>query len=75
MLIYKYIKIQQKATEMKKIAEEVGGTDIVIDHEKGKVSFSVPAENADAVISDIKKNMGNSNIKSKYHECKILIMK
>lgn len=75
MLIYKYIKIQQKATEMKKIAEEVGGTDIVIDHEKGKVSFSVPAENADAVISDIKKIWETQNIKSKYHECKILIMK
>ena len=65
MLIRKYIKIQQKAAEMKKIAEEVGGTDIVIDHEKGKVSFSVPAENADAVISDIEKNMGNSKYKLK----------
>ncbi|MCI6996828.1 MAG: hypothetical protein MR936_08565 [Eubacterium sp.] len=65
MLIRKYIKIQQKAAEMKKIAEEVGGTDIVIDHEKGKVSFSVPAENADAVISDIEKNMGNSKYKFK----------
>ena len=65
MLIRKYIKIQQKAAEMKKIAEEVGGTDIVIDHEKGKVSFSVPAENADAVINDIEKNMGNSKYKLK----------
>ena len=65
MLIRKYIKIQQKAAEMKKIAEEVGGTDIVIDHEKGKVSFSVPVENADAVINDIEKNMGNSKYKLK----------
>ena len=65
MLIRKYIQIQQKTAEIKKIAEEVGGTDIVIDHEKGKVSFSVPAENADAVISDIEKNMGNSKYKLK----------
>ena len=65
MLIRKYIRIQQKTAEMKKIAVEVGGTDIVIDHEKGKVSFSVPAENADAVINDIEKNMGNSKYKLK----------
>ena len=65
MLIRKYIQIQQKTAEMKKIAEEVGGTDIVIDHEKGKVSFSVPAENADAVFSDIEKNMGNAKYKLK----------
>lgn len=65
MLIRIYIKIQRKAAEMIKIAEEAGGTDIVIDHEKGKVSFSVSAENADEVISDIEKNMGNSKYKLK----------
>lgn len=38
-LIRNYIKIQQRATKMKKIAEEVGDTDIVIDHEKEKSVF------------------------------------
>ena len=65
MLIRKYIKIQQKAAEMKKIAEEVGGTDIVIDHEKGKVSFSVPAKMRMQLSMILKKIWGTQSNKLK----------